>query len=83
MGIKEGKLYKLQGELVRALVHNNDSLCELWHKRMGHLHHKALSIMREIVTGLPKFSNEQHDVCRGCMLSKHAKATFPSNKHRS
>jgi hypothetical protein len=28
-------------------VHNSDNLCELWHKRMGHLHHKALPILRE------------------------------------
>jgi hypothetical protein len=54
-------------------VHNNDNLCELWHKRMGHLHHRALPILREIVTGLPEFSIEQHGVCRGCTLGKHAK----------
>jgi hypothetical protein len=39
-------------------VHNNDNLCKSWHKRMGHLHHRALPIMREIVTGLPEFSIE-------------------------
>jgi hypothetical protein len=49
----EGNLDRLQGEPIRALVHNNDILCELWHKRMGHLDHKALPILREIVTGLP------------------------------
>jgi hypothetical protein len=69
--------------LFKPLVHNNDNLCELWHKRMGHLHHRALPILREIVTGLPEFSIEQHGVCRGCMLGKHAKAAFPSSEHRS
>jgi hypothetical protein len=64
-------------------VHNNDNLCELWHKRMGHLHHRVLPILREIVTGLPEFSIEQHGVCRGCMLGKHAKVAFPSSEHRS
>jgi hypothetical protein len=83
IGVREGNLCRLQGEPVRALVHNNDNLCELWHKRMGHLHHRALPILREIVIGLPKFNIEQHGVCRGCMLSKHAKAAFPSNEHRS
>lgn len=28
----------------------------------GYLHHKALSIVREIVTGLPNFSIEHHGV---------------------
>jgi hypothetical protein len=83
IGVREGNLYRLQGEPVRALVHNSDNLCELWHKRMGHLHHRALPILREIVTGLPEFSIEQHGVCRGCTLGKHAKVAFPSNEHRS
>jgi hypothetical protein len=42
-----------------------------------------LPILREIVTGLPKFNIEQHGVCIGCMLDKHAKVGFPSNEHRS
>jgi hypothetical protein len=78
--VREGNLYRLQGETVRALVHNSDSLCELWHKRMGHLHHKALPIPREIVIGLPKFNTEQHGVCKGCTLGKHAKVSFPSSE---
>jgi hypothetical protein len=59
-------------------VHNNHNLHELWYKRMGHLHHRALPILREIVTGIPEFNIEQHGVCRGCMLGKHANAAFPS-----
>jgi hypothetical protein len=27
---------------------------ELWHKRLGHLHHGALNIMKQISTGLPR-----------------------------
>jgi hypothetical protein len=81
--VREGNLYRLQGEPVRALVHNTNNLCELWHKRMGHLHHKVFPILREIVTGLPDFSIEQQGVCRGCTLGKHAKAAFPSSEHRS
>jgi hypothetical protein len=52
--VREGNLYRLEGEHVQALVHNNDNLCELWHKRIGHMHHKALPILREIVKSLPK-----------------------------
>jgi hypothetical protein len=58
IGVREGNLYSLQVELVRALVHNNNNLCELWHTRMEHMHHKALSIPREIVTGFPEFNIE-------------------------
>jgi hypothetical protein len=76
-------MYRLQGEPIRALVHNSDNLCELWHKKMGHLHHRALPIQREIVIGLLEFKVEQHSVCRGCTLGKHAKVAFPRSKHRS
>jgi hypothetical protein len=69
--------------LFKALVHDSDNLCELWHKRMGHLHYRALSILREIVTGLPYFSVEQQGMCRGCALGKNSKAAFPSCKSRS
>ena len=63
-------------------MHDSDNLCKLWHKRMGHLHHRVLPILREIVIGLPEFKVEQHGVCRRCMLGKHAKVAFPSRKHR-
>jgi hypothetical protein len=83
IGVREGNIYRLQSEPVRALVHNSDSLYELWHNSMGHLHHRALPILRKMLTGPPEFSIEQHGVCKGCMLDKHAKVVFPSSEHRS
>jgi hypothetical protein len=65
------------------LIHNSDNLCELWHRRLGHLHNRALSIMREIVTSLPEFNIEQQGVCRGFALGNNVKVAFPSNKSRS
>ena len=50
---------------------------------MGHLHHQALPILREIVTCLLGFSIEQQGLYKGCALGKHAKVVFPSNEHRS
>jgi hypothetical protein len=55
IGVREGNLYRLKGKLVQALSHNSDNPCELWHEIMGHLHYSVLSILREIVTGLPYF----------------------------
>jgi hypothetical protein len=52
-------------------------------QRMGHLHHKALTILREIVTGLLEFNTEQHGVCKECTLGKYANVVFPSSEHRS
>ena len=36
-----------------------------------------------MVTGLPEFSTEQEDVCKGCALGKHTKTAFPSSDTRA
>jgi hypothetical protein len=84
--VREGDLYRLLFQPLHALVASSDNsgqLCELWHRRMGHLHHGALGGLREIVTGVPQISIEHQDVCRGCVLGKFAKASFPSSDSRS
>jgi len=63
-----------------ALIGNNingeKELNELWHKRMGHLHHGALRMLRETVTGVSVLSTERDDRCKGCIL----KQFFPGVK---
>jgi hypothetical protein len=70
---------------VRALIHttsNNSDLCELWHRRMAHLHHGVLRVLREMVIGVPDFSSEHHELCKGCALGKYTKTAFPSSDNR-
>jgi hypothetical protein len=73
----------LTGQPAQDLVHDSDSLCELWHRRSGHLHYRSLPVLRRIVTSLPEFGAEHQGVCRGCALGKNAKAVFPSSDSRS
>jgi hypothetical protein len=45
IGVREGKLFRLLFQPLHALAVSSDSnrqLCELWHRRMAHLHHGAL-----------------------------------------
>ena len=49
---------------------------ELWHKRLGHLHHGTLKILQWISTGLPKGTLAQSDQCKRFTLGKFVKATF-------
>ena len=49
---------------------------ELWHRRLGHLHHEALKVMQQISTGLPMGTISQLDQCKGCTMGKHVKSTF-------
>ena len=84
IGVRCGKMYKLLFQPQCALAHSSSSeLCELWHRRMAHLHHPALRLLRSMVTGLPEFSTEQEDVCRGCALGKYTKTAFPSSDTRA
>jgi hypothetical protein len=76
--IQHENLYKLMFQTARALMHsaNNSDLGDLWNRRMSHLHHGALSILKEIMTGVPKFSAKHHEVCKGCALGKYTKTIF-------
>jgi len=49
---------------------------ELWHRRLGHLHHGSLKIMQQITIGIPKGTLAQSDQCKGCTLGNFLKATF-------
>ena len=46
------------------------------------MHHGALRILREIVTGVSEFITEHQEVCKGCALGKYAKTAFPSSDNR-
>ena len=86
IGVRHGKLYNFIFQPVGALVSSVDDctqstidsrdLCELWHRRMAHLHHGALPMPRQITIGVPDFSIGHYDVCRGCAMGKYIKAPF-------
>jgi len=86
IGVRSDISYKLQLDFPMALIGSDNSsgkeLNELWHKRMGHLHHGALKMLKETVTGVPELGTKHDDVCKGCVLGKYAKATFPRSDNR-
>lgn len=56
---------------------------DLWHRRMGHMHHEALKLLCEIVKGVLEVSTKHDDVCKGCVLGKFLKVAFPRSDTRS
>jgi hypothetical protein len=56
---------------------------ELWHGRMVHIHFGALGHLRQAITGLPKFTAERHDPCKGCAMGKYARRPFPLSEDKS
>ena len=50
---QEGGLYKWKGHPGQALVHDTIELNELWHRRLVHVHYRALPLASKAVEGLP------------------------------
>eukprot|EP00253_Pinus_taeda_P021600 PITA_21600 len=75
IGVQVRNLYQLHVEGCAAMAGKAEGLVsrddgELWHRRLGHLHHGALKILQQITTGLPKGTLAQSDQCKGCTLGK-------------
>lgn len=64
-------MFRLQFEPTHALVSCSKGPRELWHRRMVHLHHGALNVLKEIVKGLPELKVKQHEMCMGCALDRY------------
>jgi hypothetical protein len=77
IGVREGGLYKLPGH-IQALVHASVSPFELWHRRLGHLHLKALPGLQKMVRGMPTFQFDHDGICKGCVLGKNIKKSYNS-----
>jgi hypothetical protein len=54
IGVRENNLYKLTIKLVQALSHETIILSELWHRRLRHIHYRALLDLRKMIKGLPE-----------------------------
>jgi hypothetical protein len=83
IGVRENSLYKLTIKPVQALLHDIINLSELWHRRLAHIHDRALPSLGKMVTGLPKIQIQHKGVCKGCALGKNVKGSFPSSDNRS
>eukprot|EP00253_Pinus_taeda_P034619 PITA_34619 len=89
IGVCHAKMYKFAFQSLLALSSSTDNrassseLCEIWHRRMGHMYHGALRSLREITTGVLDFSTDHFDTCRRCAMGKFGKSPFPSSDNRA
>jgi hypothetical protein len=65
------------------LAHDATSSNELWHRRLGHPHYKALPGLQNMVCGMPSISLSKNEICKGCILGKNIKKAFPSSDSRA
>jgi hypothetical protein len=76
-------LYRLTIRPIQALLHDTISLSELWHRRLAHIHYRALPALGKMVIGLPKIQIQHKGICKGCARRKNVKGSFLSNDNRS
>ena len=83
IGEQEGGLYKLKGQPEQDLVHESIEPSELWHRRLAHVHYRALSLASKAFEGLPEIQAKHDGVSKGCAKGKNTKKTFPSSQSKA
>ena len=56
---------------------------ELWHRRLAHVHYRALQLTSKVVEGLPEIQAKHEGVCKGCAKGKNTKKIFPSSESKA
>ena len=79
-GEEDDGLYKLKGQSGQALVHESIEPIELRHRRIAHVHYRALSMESKTVFGLPEIQENHEGILKGCAQGKNENKTFPNNK---
>ena len=72
----------MKGHLEQALVHDTIEPNELWHRRLAHVHYRALPLASKDVEGLPKIQEKHDGVCNRCTKGKNTKKKFPSSESK-
>ena len=73
----------MKGHPEQALVHDIVEPSELWHRRLAHVHYRALSLASKVVEGLPEMKTKHEGVCKGCAKGKNTKKTFPCSESKA
>ena len=73
----------MKGHPEQALVHDTLEPNKIWHRRLAHVHYRALPIASKAIEGLPEFQAKHDGVCKGCAKGKNTKKTFPSSERKA
>ena len=65
------------------MVHETVEPNEIWHRRLAHVHYRALPLVRKAVEFLPEIQAKHEGVYKGCAKGKNTKKTFPSSESKA
>lgn len=77
----QGKSFSLNPKEEEQIAFQSQSIvAEIWHKRLGHFHHKALLFMQrsKLVNGSSSLE-ERISRCKACLLGKQTRFPFKSS----
>ena len=52
----------MKGQPKKALVHDSVELNELWHRRLAHVHYRAIPLASKAIEGLPEMQMKHEGV---------------------
>ena len=61
----------MKGHPEQDLVHGSVEPNELWHRRLAHVHYRALPLVRKAVEGLLEIQTKHDVVYKGCERKEH------------
>ena len=76
IGKEGGVLYKLKGQPEQALVHDSIEQNELWHRRLAHVHYRALPMVSKVLSEFPKIREKHEGISKGCAKGRMQRRHF-------
>ena len=73
----------MKGHPEKYLVHDTVEPNKLWHRRLVHVHYRALPLASKAVEGLPEIQAKHEGVCKVCAKGKNTNKTFPSSESKA
>ena len=64
------------------MIHDIVEPNELWHRRLAHVHYRALPLASKVVEYLAEIQAKHDEVCKGCAKGKNTKKIFPSSESK-
>ena len=83
IGVEEGGLYRLKRHVDSTLMTSTISPCELWHRRLAHIHYKALPIVSKVATGLIEIQIDHEGVWKGCAQGKNTNNPYQNSDNKA
>jgi len=85
-GYQEGNLFWIDtSDAALHAIGKGPIPLQLWHERMGHMSHRALTRYKDSVKGISLSPSPDPDLspCSGCQLGKQTRSSFPGSSKRS